>query len=201
MRKEAREKLCRVISSEYSEKMARYYAGKLEAEIFSQHYASPQEYKLRADKSAEDLHKMFDLHGTADSFMITTLDYFQIEEFSRALSGAAKPTGKKRDTKNSPKGNANPDSHLSVSDNSLDQTGVVQRFCTGESIEEDQFHKDSFGNLESIAKYGEEDIRLLKETLDKTAKENGLLRAAFCDVLNKLKVLEAECQEDRSQLP
>jgi len=198
IRKEAKDKLFKAIAVEYSEKMAWYYACKLEAEIFSQCYSSPLDYKLKADECADSLQKLFRIHGTADSFMITTLDYSQIEKFSRTGSEASRPSGALRRLNSSRRADAPVDSHLSVSDNSGEQSAAVHRACLDKTIEDDLFPNDSFEHLEGITKHKEEEIRAIKLQYDSLRKENSLLKTVLLDARDKLKALNAECDAEET---
>lgn len=195
-RREAKDKLFRAISVEYSEKMAKYYACKLESEIFSQCYSSAQEYMLKVDECAENLQKLFRIHGTADSFMITTLDYSQIERFSRIGSDASQPSSAGPGANHGQIRDSRVDSHLSVSDNSDNHTGAFRGVCLDKTVEDDLLLNDSFENLEGITKYKEEELRAIKEQYHNLKKENSLLKTVLIDARDKLKAFSAQCGAD-----
>ena len=192
-RNEVRQMLFHVVHKEYNQKMARYYSEKLEAEIFSHYYYSSDEYNLRAEKFSKALDQLLGMHGSADSLMITSLDYNLIEEHAKSSNNSFLEINK-----NTIK-SAMQSFSLAPGPSRVIQPELVHQFAAPRyTLEEDMEifipednENESFEFLETIAKIKEEEIKGLRDVLSTIQQENEALRSTLVQIRENLMVLES----------
>lgn len=85
-RQTTKNRLTEMIAEYCHPKLARCYAKKLEAELFSQYFSCLQEYILQSRRLAVSLRAALAKEGIADSLMTTAFEYHQIVSLAEKLS-------------------------------------------------------------------------------------------------------------------
>lgn len=88
-RKVTIQKLTEAIARHCHGKLARCYANKLEAEIFSQHFSTLKDYEQGSCKVVTDLRSVLAREGMTDRLMSTTFDYHEITKVAEKLQEAS----------------------------------------------------------------------------------------------------------------
>lgn len=185
-----RRKLTEIIAAHCQPKLAKCYAKKLEAELFSQFFGCIQQYTLESKRLFLALSSALAKEGIADDLMTTAFDYHLIVSLGLTL------TRKEASTQNSP---SEPDSPKHLSSTAEGYSSILEerraemlptsrhQLLGGESLGLEEESNSEL--LREVTRVKELEILQLKSLITKLESENMKLRST----LSKVRTCVTQC--------
>lgn len=175
-------RLTEVIARHCHSKLARCYANKLEAEVFSQHFGSLKEYEQNSRKVVGTLRSILSQEGLTGSLMNTSFDYHEISKVAEKLQDLGQTT-----MQSSTENHTGTLRLRSVSTPSILDADPVKMLSSGhlEPFASDQLSLMDESNsqlLREVTRMKELEILELQRVIEKLDAENNKLRHTLAKV-------------------